>query len=139
MEYVVVGGVAVAAHGLVRATEVIDLFVRPTEANIERMKAAFRRPWNDPELDELSLGELERHPTVRYGPHGEDFVVDVLTRLGEKWSYENLEAETIQVEGTNVRVATPSSLIAMKRGTLPPRDHADAAALEKRFGRARGS
>jgi hypothetical protein len=40
VEYVVVGGYALAFHGAVRATEDIDLYVRPTEANSHRILAA---------------------------------------------------------------------------------------------------
>lgn len=37
------------------------------------------------------------------------------------------------MEGVPVRVATPRTLYAMKRGTVRPRDHADAAALQEKF------
>lgn len=40
VEYVVVGGYALAHHGAVRATKDIDLYVRPTKANAERIVAA---------------------------------------------------------------------------------------------------
>jgi hypothetical protein len=40
VEYLLVGGMAINLHGLVRATEDIDLFVRPTPDNIGRLKAA---------------------------------------------------------------------------------------------------
>ena len=38
VEYAVVGGVAVNAHGYVRATHDLDIFIRPTEENA---RAAF--------------------------------------------------------------------------------------------------
>jgi hypothetical protein len=34
VEYVLVGGVAVNIHGIVRTTEGIDFFVHPTEENV---------------------------------------------------------------------------------------------------------
>jgi hypothetical protein len=40
--YVLVGGVAVNLHGVVRATEDVHLFVRPSDDNVARLKAAFR-------------------------------------------------------------------------------------------------
>jgi hypothetical protein len=40
VEYAIVGGYALAFHGAVRATEDIDLYVRPTEANSHRIMAA---------------------------------------------------------------------------------------------------
>ena len=40
VEYVVVGGVAVNLHGLVRATEDMDVFVKPDAQNIARVRQA---------------------------------------------------------------------------------------------------
>lgn len=51
VEYVVVGGVAVNVHGLVRATEDLDLFVKPDAENIARLRRAkaSRFGWRPPE------------------------------------------------------------------------------------------
>lgn len=38
MEYVLVGGVAVGLHGFERATNDIDLFVRPTAENVANLR-----------------------------------------------------------------------------------------------------
>jgi hypothetical protein len=43
VEYLVVGGYAVAAHGVPRATGDIDLWVRPTEENAARLWRALDR------------------------------------------------------------------------------------------------
>jgi len=40
VEYVIVGGHALAFHGAIRATKDIDLYVRPTEANSHRIMSA---------------------------------------------------------------------------------------------------
>ena len=40
VEYVLVGGVALNLHGIVRATEDVDLFIRPSEDNVDRLKRA---------------------------------------------------------------------------------------------------
>ncbi len=40
VEYVIVGGHALAFHGAIRATKDIDLYVHPTEANSHRIMAA---------------------------------------------------------------------------------------------------
>lgn len=131
VEYVLVGGVAVNLHGILRATEAIDFFVRPEPANVERLKSALRSLWDDPEIDEISAGA---YPTLRYGPPGDDFVIDILTRLGTAFRFEDLEVETMTIEGVGVRVATPGTLVRMKRRTLRPIDQADAVALAKMFG-----
>jgi hypothetical protein len=42
-------------------------------------------------------------------------------------------AEIKEVEGIRVRVATPLALYRMKKGTVRPLDHRDAAMLAERF------
>jgi len=134
VEYILVGGVAVNLHGIVRATEDVTIFVRPDRENVERLKNALRALWNDPEIDEIRAEDFGTYPTLRYGPPGEQILIDILTRLGTKFSFDDLQAETLDVEGVPVRVATPETLVRMKRGTLRPIDQADAAALSRLFG-----
>jgi hypothetical protein len=133
VEYVLVGGVAVNLHGIVRATEDIDFFVRPEPENIERLKKALRSLWDDPEIDEIRAQDFAAYPTLRYGPPDEDLVVDVLTGLGTAVRYEDLESEVLTVDGLPVRVATPKALVRMKQNTIRPIDKADAAALSRLF------
>jgi Nucleotidyl transferase AbiEii toxin, Type IV TA system len=134
-EYVLVGGVAMGLHGLVRATQDIDLFVRPSAANVAKVKAALRAVWDDPAIDEISADDLAGdYPTIRYGPPGETLVVDLIGRLGDAIRYEDLEAERKLVEGVAVSVATPATLYRMKRDTVRPIDQQDAAALRDTFG-----
>lgn len=133
VEYILVGGVAVNLHGIVRATEDIDFFVRPEAANVDRLKQALRSLWDDPEIDEIRFEDFETYPTLRYGPPGEGLVIDILTSLGTAFRFEDLEAETLTVEDVSVRVATPATLVRMKRNTIRPIDEADAAALARIF------
>jgi len=134
VEYVVVGGVALSVHGLVRATEDLDLFVRPDPANIERLRSALKAVWNDPSIDEITADDLcGPYPAVRYGPPSGDFYLDILTRLGEVTAYADLEAEEKRLGDVTIRVATPRTLYRMKRSTVRPLDRADAAALRAAF------
>lgn len=131
VEYILVGGVAVNLHGIVRATEGIDFFVRPEPANVERLKIALRSLWDDPEIDQIRAEDFETYPTLRYGPPGEELVIDVLTSLGTAFRFEDLDSEVLSIEGVRVRVATPATLVRMKRNS--PVDKADAAALARLF------
>jgi len=134
-EYVLVGGVAMGLHGLVRATQDIDLFVRPSAANVAKVKAALRAVWDDPAIDEITADDLAGdYPTIRYGPPGETLVVDLIGRLGDAIRFEDLAAERKLVEGVAVSVATPATLYRMKRDTVRPIDRQDAAALRDTFG-----
>lgn len=48
VDYVLVGGVAVNLHGILRATEDIDFFLRPTPDNVQRLRTALKSLWDDP-------------------------------------------------------------------------------------------
>ncbi len=134
VEYVLIGGAALNVHGIFRATEDIDIFVRPDRENVERLKSALRALWNDQDIDELNAEDLSGpYPVVRYGPPGEELAIDLVARLGQAFKYEDIEAETVRLEGVQVRVATPAMLYRMKRDTVRPIDRADAVALKQLF------
>jgi hypothetical protein len=135
VEYVLVGGVAINVHGLGRATKDIDLFVRPEPGNIARLKRALHSVFADPSIDEIAAGDLMGpYPTVRYGPPQGTFFIDILTRLGDAFGFDDLEAEHLVLDGVPVTVATPRTLYLMKKGTIRLQDRADAEALKRRFG-----
>jgi len=135
LEYVLIGATAMGFHGLVRATEDVDLFVRATPENVDRLRRAFRAAYaNDPNVDEIRAEDLlGDYPSLRYYPPSGDLYFDVMTRLGEAASFDTVEAEIKQVEGIRVRVATPAALYRLKQGTVRPLDRSDAAALRQRF------
>ena len=135
LEYVLIGAAAMGFHGLVRATQDLDLFIRATADNIERLRSALRAAYQgDPNIIEISSEDLlGDYPAVRYYPPSGDLYLDVLTRLGEVASFETVEAEINEIDGTQVSVATPSALYKLKKGTLRLQDQADAAALRDRF------
>jgi hypothetical protein len=132
--YAVCGSVALAIHGLPRATQDLDVFVAPERGNVERLKRALRSVYPDPSIDEISADELlGDYPSVQYVPPEGDFHLDVLTRLGEAFRWEDLEVERAPFEGLVVSVVTPATLHRMKKDTLRARDRIDAEELERRF------
>ena len=134
VDYVLVGGVALNLHGIIRVTEDVDFFIRPTPDNVARVKRALRSVWDDAEIETISAEDVcGQYPTIRYGPPDADFVIDLLSRLGEAFRFEDLESEVVDVEGVTVRIATPATLYRMKKDTLRPIDHADAATLKEKF------
>ena len=54
VEYAVIGAVALGLHGLARATADLDLFIRSDAANVERLKAALRKVFEDPNIEDIS-------------------------------------------------------------------------------------
>ncbi len=134
VDYVVVGGVAINLHGLVRATEDLDIFVRPEQENIARLRRALKTIWSDPEIDQITAEDLcGDYPAVRYGPPEGSLYLDILTRLGEATLFADLEVEVKVAAGVSVQVASPRSLYRMKKGTVRPIDHHDARALRIAF------
>lgn len=59
---------------------------------------------------------------------------EVLDDVRRAFLVRHLEAETIEIEGIPVRVATPRTLHRMKRDTLRLQDKADADAIRRKFG-----
>ena len=135
LEYVLIGAAAMGIHGVVRATEDLDLFIRATADNIERLKRAFRMAYdNDPHIDEISADDLlGDYPAVRYYPPSGDLYFDVMTRLGQAASFESVESMVEEVDGIHVTLATPRALFELKRDTVRPLDHRDAEALRQKF------
>ncbi|MBV9493076.1 MAG: nucleotidyl transferase AbiEii/AbiGii toxin family protein [Acidobacteria bacterium] len=135
VEYVMFGAMALAAHGLVRATEDADFFIAPEGENIERLKKALRSIWDDPQIEEISADDLlGDYPSVAYFPPDESISIDFLTRLGEAYSYAMLQWEEGLLDGIPVRVVTPRTLYEMKRDTVRYKDRIDADALRRKFG-----
>ena len=135
VDYVLVGSMAMAAQGLVRATRDMDIFVDPTEANVSRLKTALRDLFDDPEIEGIRSDELSGdYPAVQYVPPEGDFWIDILARLGEAFTYAGLESEALEIEGVRIRVATPRMLYLMKKGTVRGQDRVDAEMLKVRFG-----
>jgi len=135
VEYVLVGSMAMAAQGLIRATRDLDFFVSPTPENVERLKRALRKLYDDdPNVSEIRADELAgAYPAVEYTPPHGRYSMDILARLGEAFRYETLDSAVIELEGTRIRVATPAMLYRMKKGTVRPQDRLDAAVLRETF------
>jgi hypothetical protein len=128
VEYAVVGGVAVNAHGYVRATNDLDIFIRPTEENA---RAAFNAllslgvPLEGLEPNDL----LDEEENLRFGP--EEDHIDILSSIGEM-RFDQVWRNRIEtrVEGLSIPVISKSDLIENKRQVGRLRDLADAEELE---------
>ena len=135
VRYAVFGAVAVNVHGLPRFTEDLDIFVAPERENVEALKRALRSVFDDSSIDEISADDLlGDYPAVQYVPPEGAFSVDILTRLGEAFRFEDLETQRLPFEGLLVTVVTPRQLYLMKKDTVRPKDRMDAEALRRKFG-----
>jgi hypothetical protein len=135
VEYVLIGAAAMGVHGIVRATEDLDIFIRATQDNVMRLLRALRSVYgDDPSIGEINAEDLlGAYPAVRYYPPTGDLYFDILTRLGTAASYESVEAEVKDVAGIRVTVASPRALYRLKKDTVRPIDRQDAAMLRQAF------
>ena len=141
VEFVVVGGLAVAAHGYVRATKDVDIVPLPDSANRARLFTALESLGAEPtEIGDFRPEELP----VPFTPTGLDEGgnwalrtsagrIDVLQWLAGVDGFEQLRAGALSadVPGVgSVLFAGYDDLVAMKRAAGRPQDQADLAALE---------
>lgn len=61
------------------------------------------------------------------------FYMDILTRLGEVYRFDNVASQRVDFGGLQVTVATPAMLYEMKKATVRPKDWGDAEMLRRRF------
>lgn len=136
VRFVIIGGVAVGAHGHVRATEDLDIVPHPETENIERLSSALvaleatlpraggRR--FQPARDEGSL-QMGSSLTVqtRFGD------LDVVQRIPGVPDWTTLESRAIETDllGVPVRVCSLDDLRQMKRARASEQDRSDLAAL----------
>lgn len=143
IDYVVIGGFAVIAHGVVRATKDLDVVPSPDPENLRRLADLLA------DLDarqvgqeELGAAEFPLDPTRAEDlAQGGNFLVETaLGRLdvmqwvpafGEDAAYEHLARSAVEGEafGVVVRVASLADLRTMKRAAGRPQDMADLADL----------
>jgi hypothetical protein len=136
VEFVVIGSMAMAAQGLPRATRDLDFFVSPEIENLEALKRALSSLFDDPSVEEIDPHELAGdYPAVEYVPPHGRYSLDILTRLGEAYSWSDLAAncDRIELGELTVRVASPRMLYRMKKDTVRPQDRADAARIRDVF------
>lgn len=135
VRYAVFGAVALNIYGLVRATEDLDIFVAPEPENVGALKAALMEVFGDPSVEEISAEELAGdYPAVQYNPPEGGFHVDIVTRLGEAFRFEDLEVERVESGGRMIPVVTPRMLYRMKKDTVRGKDRLDAQLIQERFG-----
>lgn len=134
VRYAVFGAMALAAHGIDRATRDLDLFVAADEDNVARLRRALMSVFDDPAIADIRASDLGgEYPAIQYGPPDVDYTIDLVSRLGEAFTFEDLEVMEVDVAGRRMAVVTPATLYRMKRDTARGRDRDDAARLREAF------
>lgn len=134
VRYAVFGGLAMAAHGFDRATRDLDLFVASDSDNIELLRRSLADVFDDPDIAQITAHDLGgEYPAIQYGPPGVDFTIDIVSRLGDEFQFDDLEIARVEVGSSVIAVVTPATLFRMKRDTVRPRDRDDAQRLARAF------
>lgn len=132
VRFVVIGGVAVGAHGYLRATEDLDLVPDPDPANLKLLSSALE------ELD-TTLPTVEGRP---FDPDKDGAVIlrggnvtadtrfgglDVVQRLRGVPTYAELAEDAVESDllGIPVRICSLGRLRKMKRALSRAQDQAD--------------
>lgn len=125
--YILIGGFAVVAHGLVRTTKDIDLLVDDSPENVSRLKEALGI-LADNAAAEISDEDIRNYEVVRVA---DEIVVDLIGRAcGLTYADAAADAESLEIEGVAIPVASIPTLIRTKK-TPRPGDAADREYLEK--------
>lgn len=128
-EFLIVGSHAMSAHGYPRATGDIDLWVRPTPENAQRVWTAliqFGAP-----LDGLQASDFSE-PDVVFQIGVAPRRIDLLTSIaGVTFDVAWASRSTVPLAGVDVPVLSRELLIVNKRTTGRARDAADADWMEE--------
>lgn len=136
VRYVIVGGLAVGAHGVVRATRDIDLVPAPDGANVESLAGVLRAlDAQHPVQDQLTAENLAAPASIKLQTRcGE---VHVLNRMPGTPAFDDLARQAFAVEiesGIAAPVCSLAHLRAMKRASDRPRDRIDLIELDELHG-----
>lgn len=143
VEFVVIGGFCLAAHGYVRGTKDVDIMPGPDRANLHRLWAALEDLDAQPVLGDLSPHELAVAfdegglieaggnwvLSTRYGR------LDVMQHVKGVRDYEQVARRAVVPDipalGVPTRFAGRDDLIAMKHAAGRAQDLQDIAVLER--------
>jgi predicted nucleotidyltransferase len=128
VEFMLVGAYAVAAHGLPRATGDIDLWIKCSDDNAQRVWRALEK-FGAP-LSELTKEELAK-PGMVIQLGNVPRRIDILTEItGVDFMTAQADQLIVSLEGLEIPVIGRSHLIQNKRAVGRPQDQADVARLE---------
>jgi len=127
VEYLLIGGYALAAHGYQRATSDIDILFPATRATGQRVRDALMI-LPDQAARDLEPQWFEEGENIRVA---DAFIIDIMLNANGQ-TYESLQqyGETIDLDGIPVRTVNLEGLLLTKQ-TLRDKDVADRIVIEQ--------
>jgi predicted nucleotidyltransferase len=139
VRYVLIGGIALIRHGVVRATRDVDAVFDPDPANVERIRGLVSRwgatrPDGSPVPEGAISGERSIHLSTEAGE------LDLVSEAAAGISFSELlmRAESKKVDGVEAPICSLADLVAMKRAVGRERDLVDLADLRAAHGELPG-
>ena len=128
VEYLLIGGYALHAHGYQRSTIDIDLMVPANREHGARVKKALLL-LPDRAAEDIEPAWFEEGEKIRVA---DAFVVDIMLNAGGE-TYESLRpyAVTVDFDGLPVRTVNLEGLLKTKQRSSREKDAADRAVLER--------
>ena len=143
IEFVLVGGLAVALQGYQRVTMDVDVVLAMDDGNLQKFLSVAKtnnlRPTMPVELDTLAQPELieqwyREKGMLAFSLRGAESmstVMDILVKPGIPYAELRRDATMIEVGPISIPVASIEHLIAMKKGTGRSKDLIDIEELRK--------
>jgi len=132
VDFMVVGAYALAFHGFPRATGDIDLWVRCSDENAERVWHALTR-FGAP-LSNLTKADLKT-PGMVFQIGIVPRRIDILTSIGGvEFDEAKTECKQVEIEGLQIPIIGRAHLLRSKKAAGRPKDQGDIAWLESEAG-----
>ena len=135
VRYVLIGGIALIRHGVVRATRDVDAVFDPDAENVSRIRSLVSewdatRPDGSPVPEDSISPQRSIHLSTAMGE------LDLVSEATAGFPFEQLleRAEVRKVNGVEAPICSLAHLVAMKRAVGRERDLADLADLEAAHG-----
>ena len=136
VEFILIGAYALAAHGFPRATLDMDVWVRPTPANADRIcKALVRFGAPMTNLSAADFTKEDRVVQIGVAPRRIDFVTSV-----SGLTFEDAWAGAVvrEIAGVTLPILALPDLVRNKLATGRPKDLADAQLLQNHLRQSSG-
>ena len=131
VDFLLIGGYAVIYHGYQRTTGDMDLWLRPTNENKDKVLVALRKAGFDPaDINELGKMDFTKHLAFSAGEEPQK--IDFVTYINQV-SFEAASKNKIvfKLEELEIPVININELILSKMNTGRKKDEADVEELQR--------